>query len=124
MKVSKHKEFLQKCLFNYCNTYISVKKCCPRFFHKLEKNVLNSRFEVEFEIKMGFFPFQKTNMASISCIFESVAILKFEHGAVDYSRRPIFILIRFWESKKFFAESPCILSFEFTRISTKSVLNL
>jgi hypothetical protein len=79
MKVSKHKEFLQKCLFNYCNTYISVKNAVPASSTSLKRT------------------------ASISCIFESVAILKFEHGAVDYSRLPIFILIRFWEIKKFFA---------------------
>jgi hypothetical protein len=36
----------------------------------------------------------------------------FELGAVDYSRLPIFVLIRFWKIRKFLKnglrESPCI----------------
>jgi hypothetical protein len=52
---------------------------------------------------------KKTNMASISGHFENIL---FELGAVDYSRIPIFVLIRFLEIRKILTnglrESPCI----------------
>jgi hypothetical protein len=54
----------------------------------LQKDVLNSKFNVEskYEVKMGYF--RKCRH------FENSL---FELGTVDYSRLPIFVLIRFWE---------------------------
>jgi hypothetical protein len=46
----------------------------------------------------------------------------FEFGVADYSRLPIFILIRFWEIRKFLTnglrESPCIHMYSRPRILT------
>jgi hypothetical protein len=68
----------------------------------------------------GAFLFKKTKMASKDCIdfryfrkcrhFENIS---FELGVVGYSQLPIFILIWFWEIKKFLMnglrESACII---------------
>jgi hypothetical protein len=78
-----------------------------------QKDVLNSKFNLEWkcEVKMGHFHLKKTSVFPEVSPFWKYFIWT---GAVDYSRLPIFILIRFWESRKFLTnglrDSACISS--------------
>jgi hypothetical protein len=81
-----------------------------------QKEILNTKFNLEskFEIKMGpvYLKTQRWRRFPYFRQYRHFENILFELGSVDYSQLQIFILIRFWEIKKFLTnglhESACI----------------
>jgi hypothetical protein len=68
-----------------------------------QKDVLHSKFnqKSKFEIKMGPHNLKKNKNDVDFRKSRHLENILFELGAVDYSRLIIFIVIRFWEIRKF-----------------------